>query len=141
MTTRARVVEEARLWLRTPYHHKAAVKGAGVDCAQILAEVYFAAGMLPTRPDLGDYPSDWMLHREEERYLAGIYQYGHEVKDAKPGDVIVWKFGRCFSHGAIVVNYPTIIHAYRRAGMVVMDSAESDEFAGRERKIFTFWES
>ncbi|MDO6044547.1 hypothetical protein Q4P48_08410 [Neisseria gonorrhoeae] len=44
---RARIVEEARSWLGTPYHHHAMVKGAGVDCAMLLVAVYGAVGLLP----------------------------------------------------------------------------------------------
>ena len=108
---RAAIVAEARTWLGTPYHHAARVKGAGVDCAQILVEVYSAAGLIE-RFDPGYYPPDWMLHRDEERYLATVTRFAHPVVEPLPGDVVVYRFGRCVSHGAIVVDWPTIIHAY-----------------------------
>lgn len=136
---RAAVVAEARTWLRTPYHHRAAVKGAGVDCAMILVEVYLAAGVIAARPEIGDYPSDWMLHRAEERYLGWLKKYGAETLDPQPGDVAVWKFGRCFSHAAIIVAFPSIIHAYRKAGAVILDDAGKGEFAGREVRFYTLW--
>ena len=58
---RQEIIDEAATWLRTPYHHAAAIKGAGVDCAQILIEVYAAVG-LADKPDVGNYAPDWMLH-------------------------------------------------------------------------------
>lgn len=136
---REAVLAEARNWLRTPYHHHAAVKGAGVDCAMILIEVYADAGVVP-RFDVGDYPPDWMLHRSEERYLGWVERYAHEVAYPKPGDIAVFRFGRCFSHAAIVVDYPSIIHAYRPAGMVVQDDmCANADLAAREVKFFSLW--
>lgn len=67
---RARIVEEARSWLGTPYHHHAMVKGAGVDCAMLLVAVYGAVGLLPEGFDPRPYPQDWHLHRDCERYLG-----------------------------------------------------------------------
>ncbi|WP_243729295.1 hypothetical protein [Paludibacterium purpuratum] len=127
-------------WLRTPYHHAARVKGAGVDCAQILIAVYSEVGLIDDfQPD--DYPSDWMLHRSEERYLSHVTQYAHQVEAPKPGDLIVWKFGHCFSHGAIVVDYPLIIHAYRPEQMVVMGDATQPALArcGAKEREVTYW--
>jgi cell wall-associated NlpC family hydrolase len=34
------IVEEARSWLGTPYHHQAALKGVGCDCIGLLRGVY-----------------------------------------------------------------------------------------------------
>lgn len=136
---RQRVVEEAKTWLLTPYHHKAAVKGAGVDCAQILLEVYYAAGLTDKRVDVGDYPMDWMMHRSEEQYLGWLYKYGHEVKEPLPGDVVIYKFGRCFSHAGIIIDWPTIIHSYRKEGGVVWGRGDKGEFEGREMKFISFW--
>ena len=77
---RTAVLDEARSWLGTPYHHRACVKGAGVDCAQILIAVYANAGLIQAF-DTGDYPPDWMLHREEERYLGFVLDHAHEVAE------------------------------------------------------------
>lgn len=106
-------LQEAREWIGTPYHHMGRVKGAqgGVDCAMLLLEVYEKAGVIEhVVPDY--YPPDWMLHRSEERYLIECLNHGHEIEQPLPGDVVVVKFGRCFAHGAIVVQWPVCIHAY-----------------------------
>jgi hypothetical protein len=44
---RLAVVEEARGWLGTPYHHMGRVRGAGTDCLMMLAEIYEAADVVP----------------------------------------------------------------------------------------------
>lgn len=109
--TRARVVSVARTWLGTPYHTGGRVKGVGVDCLTLLAEVFAEAGLVPP-VEIPYYPGDWHLHRASERYLQGLTKYTHEIETPLPGDIALWKFGRCFSHGAIVIKWPIIIHAY-----------------------------
>jgi NlpC/P60 family putative phage cell wall peptidase len=138
---RARVVEIARSWLGTPYHHQARVKGAGVDCAQILIAVFAEAGLVEPF-DVGHYPHDWMLHRDEERYLDWVMRYcPHEVAgEPRPGDIAVWRWGRCFSHGGIVTAWPELVHAYLPLGCVALGDALEGELGRRERRVFSFWE-
>lgn len=137
MTVRRAIIAEAETWLRTPYHHAAAVKGGGVDCAQILIEVYAAIGMIE-RPDVGYYPSDWMLHRSEERYLAWIEKYCRQVSAPEMGDIALYQYGRCFSHGAIVVDYPRIIHAHRDEGCCYADASQG-VLMGREVRFYSLF--
>lgn len=112
------VIAEALSWAGTPYHANARVKGAGADCLTFLAGVYEACGVIPP-VDIPHYPADWHMHRDEERYLGGVLRYCQEISGPPlPGDIALWRFGRCFSHGAIVLDWPRIIHAYigRRCG-------------------------
>lgn len=138
MSTREQAVAEAMTWLRTPYQHRAAVKGAGVDCAQLLIEVFSAIGKIE-KFDVGYYPHDWHLHRDEERYLGWIKQYSTQVDQPKPGDVALFKFGRCVSHGAIVVAWPTVIHAFWRQGCVLADADNGVELKGRLDSFWSLW--
>lgn len=109
---RARVVAIARTWLGTPYHTAGTIKKVGCDCASMPGLTYLEAGVIETF-DLEQYPPDWHLHRSEERYMAGVLRHASEIDGPPlPGDFALWKFGRCFSHGAIVVKWPIIIHAY-----------------------------
>jgi NlpC/P60 family putative phage cell wall peptidase len=140
MTTRENVVAEARTWLGTPYHPMARVKGVGVDCAQILAAVYGAVGLAPADLDLGYYPPDWHLHRSEERYLAQIERHAKGRTDEPlPGDVALFRFGRCVSHSGIVVAWPLVVHAYLGRG-VVLSRADEAELQGRAAGFYTFWD-
>lgn len=116
IATRADIVEEAKTWINTPYHHEGRMKGVGVDCAQLLYAVYQACSIIP-KFDIPHYPRDWHFHRDTERYLGFVIDHTIEKPSAVdrtplPGDVILWKFGRCFSHGAIVSEWPNVIHAY-----------------------------
>lgn len=128
-------------WLGTPYAHCQRLKGAGVDCAQLPLAVYEAAGVIsPT--DVGEYPAQWNLHRGEERYLAWLDALAHPVAEAdlELGDFLVFRFGRTFSHGAIVVGDGLIIHAFVRARRVTVDEfLRHEDLCNRERRAFTLW--
>lgn len=125
---RKRVIDEAQTWLRTPWHHNARVKGSGVDCGQFIIACYINAGLVANF-ETGDYPADWMLHQSEERYLSWVEKYLDPIEVPLPGDVAAWRYGHCFSHGAIVVDWPTMIHAYRRERGVVWGDATKGDIA------------
>lgn len=134
---RDRVVLEARDWLRTPYHHQGRVKGVGVDCLMFLCEVYHRAGLVPF-VDPRPYPRDWHLHRSEERYLSGLMQYAKPVLEPKAGDVALFKFGRCYSHAAIMLGEDELIHSYLGLG-VVLGRVGQVPLEDREVKFFSLW--
>ncbi len=149
---RAAVVAEARTWLGTPYHHEGRVKGVGVDCLQLLAGVFSAPSVgLIEKPLIPHYPWDWHLHRDAERYMEGLTRYTREIEaPPHPGDIVLFRFGRCFSHGGIVVKWPTIIHAYVGKGCVLEDAqaahwlthvGETGAEQGKKRahKFFSYW--
>jgi len=133
MTTRAAVVAEAMTWLGTPHHHRARVKGDGVDCGQLPAAVFEACGLIP-HCDPGEYPHDWHLHQDEERYLEHVERFCDRLPDGMqplPGDLILFRYGRCISHGALVVEWPLIIHACVGQGVILEYVSQSPELQER----------
>ena len=135
---RRQVVHEALSWVGTPYHHRGTLKGVGVDCAQFPRLVYQSCGMLVPF-DTGNYPPDWHLHRGEERYLDRVRGFAREIDiDPQPGDFALFRIGRCYAHGAIVTEWPDLVHAV--VGLAVIpDTADSGTLRGRARKFFTVW--
>jgi NlpC/P60 family putative phage cell wall peptidase len=133
---RQAVIDEARKWIGTPFHHAARIKGAGVDCLMLLAEVYEGAGVAGhVEPPF--YVPDWHLHRDAERYMQGLLQYARPIdRLPDPGDIALFRFGRTFSHGAIIVSWPRLIHAYWAIGVVWGDAA-LHPLKGREVRFFT----
>lgn len=109
---REAVVREALSWIGTPYVSGADVRGAGVDCGMLLVRVYADLGIIPP-VDPRPYPEQWHVHQQEERYLGWVERWGTEVPTPEPGDVTLFKFGRVYSHGAIVVAWPVIVHITR----------------------------
>ena len=136
---RRAVLAEAATWLNTPWAHAEAVKGFGVDCGQFPFSVYADLGLID-RDAIDSYPIDWALHRGEERYLAVVERYCVPVESPEPADLVVFRYGRTFSHGAIVVEYPRIIHSLRgRHAGVIYDHAEQGELKGRERLFYSYF--
>ena len=140
--TRDAIVREALSWERTPYHPLARIKGIGVDCAQFPAAVYETVGLIPHIAP--SYSPQWMLHRDEEHYLGWVRRFAREIaRDAlAPGDFAIWKFGRCYSHGAIVIDPPDVIHAVIVGGGVIRANIDRDEdLRARPARYFTLFGS
>jgi NlpC/P60 family putative phage cell wall peptidase len=134
---RAAVVAEAESWIGTPFHHAGRVKGAGVDCLMLLAEVYERAGVVSARIEPPFYVADWHLHRSAERYLEGLLGYTREIAGPpEPGDIALFRYGRTFSHGAIVTGWPRLVHAHWAVG-VVRGDAVLQPLKGRPVRFFT----
>jgi len=150
---RAAVVAEALSWIGTPYHHEARLKGVGVDCAQLLVGVFSAPGVALIPPiEIAHYPHDWHLHRAAERYLAQVLEHAGEIPGPPlPGDVVLWRIGRCYSHGAIVIRWPVVVHAYVDAPCAsenvehaawlgtIGEAQDADKGKPRPRKFFSYW--
>jgi len=121
------VVTAARGWLGTPYHHQAAVKGAGCDCLGLIRGVYAEVmGAEPETPP--PYSRDWGEMRAEETLLDAADRHLIEVppwQDITPGDVLIFRMrkGAIAKHAGIVTaasgRGPTrMIHAQEGAGVV-----------------------
>jgi cell wall-associated NlpC family hydrolase len=136
VSTRLAVVDQTMPWMGTAYHHQGRQLGAGVDCAQLLCAVYEAAGVVgPVDP--GNYPRDWHMCRNEERYLWWLTQVGATLVD-KPqaGDVAMFRFGRTWSHGGIFVSPTEVVHAYVKSGVILTRLTE-EPLASRPQCFFT----
>jgi len=165
---RAEVVRVARSFIGTPYHHMGRVKGAGVDCATLLAEVYYEAGVLKEPVAIEYYPMDWHLHRDDERYLQMVQRYCREIPAERvaPGDIVIYHFGRAWSHGGIVIDVRrpgehvasadpreqsaraqqrsvaeplqiTIVHALVNQNVQLADGERDGVLVGRKRRCFS----
>ena len=140
---RAAVVAEARSWIGTPYHNCADIQGVGVDCGMLLVRVFVDTGLCPTF-DPRPYPIDWHLHRSDERYLGFIFDRGREVAEPQPGDVMMLRYGRSYSHGGIITrSVPlTIVHAFHPARRVLEEEIARNGVlsdATRNPRFFSYW--
>lgn len=135
---RAHVVETAIGWLRTPYHHQVAMKAVGADCAMFPLAVYKECGLIPQAYQAPAYSSQWHLHRSEELYLMEIEKLAVEkpLADIQPADFVIFRFGRTFSHGAIVVKWPLLIHAYIPHGVMLADASNDAQLIHRAMRVF-----
>lgn len=134
---RAAVVAEAITWLNTPYIARARVKRAGVDCAQLLIAAYANAGMIDNI-DPGKYAVQWGQNQTEEKYLNSMIGLTTEIADiySLPADIVVFRMGRTYCHGAIVVEWPhKLIHASEFSG-VQYGGMNEGFWADRLHKLF-----
>lgn len=156
MVERMRLVSAGMSWVATPYRHHCRVKGpgvrgAGVDCAHFLTESHFESGLVQ-RFDVGRYNHDWHRHQDEERYLAKVEEYLKRVDDTEapllerdpdfftyPGNVIVWKVGRTYSHGALVKQWPVVIHASFPARSVITEDIRKTIMEEKPMRVYSFW--
>lgn len=146
-TQRASVIEVARQFIGTPYHDCAEIKGpnGGVDCATLIAMVFAEANIIAPVP-LPQYSPQWHLHNSAELYMDEVLRHAKETTSPEEGDVVLYRLklgrhmARCHSHGAIVVEWPRrVIHAFKRARMVIEGQAFEGELAGAETRFFTAW--
>ncbi len=83
------------------------------------------------------YAPDFFLHKDAETYMEGLLVHTREIEaPPQPGDIALFKFGRVFSHGAIVVEWPRLIHAYWSIG-VVWGDATLMPLKGRAVRFFS----
>lgn len=147
------LVEAARSWVGTPYHHRARIKGVGADCGQLVIAAHVEAGLVEDF-ETGFYTTDWHLHRYEDRYIEFVERYLRRIDDAElsidqrlsddpaygapSASVIVFKVGRTFSHGGIVTDWPMMVHAYMPSGIVEEVSVLNTPMARRPMRIYMF---
>ena len=142
---RQAIVAEATSWIGTPYRSNAMMKGkgGGTDCAMFLIAVYSKLGLIPEF-DPRPYSPQWHIHRSEELYLSHMLKHATEFTGPpKVGDVAMFKIGKVFAHGAIVVGWPMVIHAL--GNTTVMRDDISKNSIGRwalarvPQRFFTLW--
>ncbi len=144
IAARMTVVAEARKWVGTPYHSCADVLGAGVDCGMLIVRVFVDIGLMSPF-DPRPYAPDWHLHRSAEKYLGFVSDRCGEVSEPGLGDIAVFRYGRCYSHGGIVtaVNPLRIVHAFQPYGVVFEEAVEANiqlAARARRRRYFSLWE-
>jgi cell wall-associated NlpC family hydrolase len=134
---REAVLSEASSWLGTPFEHMQRCKGAGVDCGQFLIGVFYNVGIIPNlKTDY--YPRDFHLHRDREWYTELVLNFSRELDSSEiplPADLVLFKVGRIYSHGAIVVSWPRIIHSFVTRGVIWADGTQG-QFMDKPRKFF-----
>ena len=123
---REKAVSLAQGFLGTPYVPRGMCPGLALDCGTLLWHVYREIIPLPAFP--ADYPADWALHNEDTRYLDWIAPFVQEVARPIRGGISVWKYGRSYSHGGIVVDNKHMIHAWGRQAFGCVQRSHTNFF-------------
>lgn len=141
---RARVIAYAKTWIGTPFRDQGDERGVGADCAMSLIRWFADTGILAPF-DPRPYPPRWHLHQDRERFLEWIQSVAVETGEIIPGNVAVYREGRCFAHGALIVDEQTLVHAWWMRREVVMSPIFDIKLTHyrdgklRPRKIFDVW--
>ena len=127
---RALIIAEAKTWIGVRFHMNGDSM-AGIDCGRFPKQVLEAAG-IPVGNLPHHWPRDFMCHKmaEGEPYLTLIQRDLVEVPAPLPGDLAVFKpaHSRCFSHAAIVIDWPRIIHARGVGGHPCVEESTANDW-------------
>ena len=136
---RDKVLEEAKSWVGTPHVHHTLVKGLGADCGLFIIGVYSNIGLIKEdKPEF--YPEDWAFHKPVgDMFETIVKRYCVEIKEEelRPGDLILYQFGKCLSHGSLLVDNEYVIHSEKPIG-VTMSNRRTSKWFTRERKYYSY---
>ncbi len=112
--TRADVIDIARSWIGTPYHHQASVKGIGADCLGLVRGVWREVyGREPEPPPA--YSADWAEAGGRETLLLAAAKHALRLPiDARrPGDILIFRLraGLPAKHAGILTDAAKFVHA------------------------------
>lgn len=118
------IVQAARHWIGTPYHHQAATRGAGCDCLGLVRGLWRElVGPEPFR--VPAYTPDWSEPEGEEVLWIAARGVLREkpLAEAAPGDVVLFRMreGGVAKHLGVLSqtgHAPRFIHAYQGHGVI-----------------------
>jgi cell wall-associated NlpC family hydrolase len=112
--TKSVLLEEARTWIGTPWRHRVALRGWGVDCVQFVISCGKAAGAVPDDYEPPHYHRDHASHNATSILIPELEKFCTRlpsIDDVKPGDILAFQFGLCANHAALCSGPGLIIHA------------------------------
>ena len=136
MTTREDIVNEARKWLGVRWVHQGRTRN-GIDCAGLVACVGKDLGLITY--DTTDYQRR-PDHSKFTQYFESGGGIRKNVKDAAPGDVMIFREKSFPCHTAIVstmYGQPAMIHAFVLRKMVVEELID-DNWAAKRVACFQY---
>lgn len=132
MDLRDAIIDEAREWLGTRFHHQAALKGVGCDCAGLVRGVGAAVGVLAISDERWAVYAAYGRAPHPERMRAALNEFmvAIDPQEARVGDVC-WMHWRpdLPMHLAILsgmLGRATIIHALADNEKVVEHGFEKE---------------
>lgn len=119
------VVQIARRWIGTPYHHQASAEGAGADCLGLFRGIWRELfGAEPA--EIPPYTPDWTATRGNDPLRAAAQSLLVQRDDTqmKNGDIMLFRMKASgpTKHLGIVAlgsdQAATLIHSYSQHGVV-----------------------
>jgi len=115
------IVQAARGWLGTPYHHQQSVKGHGTDCLGLVRGVWREV-IGPEVEVVPTYSSSWKTGKDDV-LLKALHRHMEPVYGISAGRVLAFRFsqGLPVKHVAIATSASTMIHAYHERAVMEVD--------------------
>lgn len=142
---RITVTTEAVSWVGTPFCNMGNIKGrrGGVDCGYLILEVFQRCNLIGEK-EIKPYSQQFSLHRGDEWYLKTVLSEAREIssEQALPGDIVLYKVGRVYSHGAILLDpWPgKIVHSVNSLGVTITHGVKEGLLKRyQDRKFASFW--
>lgn len=136
------VIEAARGWIGTPFHHQGRLKNIGVDCLGLLVGIAEELaicdenGKLLTRHDALDYGHN----PDEKRLLENLKKHCKAARKLRAGLIGLFEIDGSARHLGVFGEqngYITLIHAYAPARSVV-EHRFDDIWQTKLVKLFRF---
>ncbi len=127
---RDEIIQKAREYLKTPYHHQGRVKGHGIDCVGLVSCVASELGY--EHEDYLNY-SLWPDGKTLHRLLTQNGLIDIEIEEAVPGDLYLFTFmkkKRWPQHMAIITDIG-ILHTHSRSDKGVIETQLDDNWRRR----------
>ena len=116
----APVVQAARGWIGTPFHHQASLRGVGCDCLGLVRGIWRDV-VGPEAVAVPPYSLDWGEAGAREVLRDGIAAHLIPVEGgALPGDVVLFRM-RAWAiakHAGVMVAPDRMVHAHSRLGVI-----------------------
>ncbi len=122
---KSKIVEIAKTWLGTPYHHQQHIRGIGTDCLGLIVGIYEEIyGSVPNVPL--NYSHNWMESTGKELMLDHANKYLTKIdkKDIVSGVVVLFRMQNhgLVKHAGVVTKWrgdtKSMIHAQEGLGVV-----------------------
>jgi cell wall-associated NlpC family hydrolase len=117
------LAQVARSWLGTPFHPHAAIRGVGVDCVHLLAEIYRETGLFAGY-ELPRYTMDGGDHADSSQVLSWLEAHPRfrrldlATEALAAGDLVTFRLGRVAHHVGLMLSEQTFLHAIRDCGVL-----------------------
>jgi cell wall-associated NlpC family hydrolase len=132
------LAQVARSWLGTPFHPHAAIRGVGVDCVHLLAEIYREAGLFAGY-ELPRYTMDGGDHADSSQVLSWLEAHPNfqrvERAHLATGDLVTFRLARVAHHVGLVLEPPAFIHSIRGYG-VIESRLDDPTYAKRLERVY-----
>lgn len=114
------IINEARSWIGTPYHHQARIKHVGCDCLGLIIGIWENISQNKIYINC-HYAPDWAECADNEYFALKLSGYAQQINlhERQSGDVLLfrWRPSAIAKHAAILASEERIIHAHERAGV------------------------